>query len=128
MGTKAWVKASSSGRRFPPEVHPGAIEWFDEEMGKGEVDVLVAMTRWIVNFTAVPCLPEVKAPVLGLYPSEGPVVDTDQIDILRKGLRSFALVRVPTRYHAIASFEPATCATQVLHFAAQHDGIVCREA
>lgn len=127
MGTKAWVKASSAGRRFPPDVHPGMIEWFDEEMGKGNVDVLVTLTRWIVSFTAVPALPKVEAPVLGLYPAEGPVVDGDQLDILRNGLRKFTLVRVPTRYHAIATFAPATCALQLLHFAAQHDGIVCRE-
>lgn len=127
MGTRAWVKASSSGRRFPPDVHPGMIEWFDDEMGRGDVDVLVTMTRWITEFSAVPELLRVKAPVLGLYPSEGPVVDGDQLGILRHGLVNFTLVTIPTRYHAISSFAPATCALQMLHFAAQHDGIVCRE-
>lgn len=127
MGTKAWVKASSAGRRFPPDVHPGLIEWFDEEMGKGNIDVLVTMTRWIFKTTAVPELPKITAPVLGLYPAEGPVVAGDQLEILHKNLADFTLVNVPTRYHAIPSFMPATCALELLHFAAQHDGIVCRE-
>ena len=127
MGTRAWVQASSSGRRFPPDVDPGMIAWFDDEMGRGNVDVLVTMTRWMADFTVVPDLPKIKAPVLGLYPSEGPVTDDEQLQLLRSRIPNFRLVSIPTRYHAIASFEPAMCALEVLHFAAQHDGIACHE-
>jgi 3-oxoadipate enol-lactonase len=127
MGTKAWVAASSAGRRFPPDVDPGMIRWFDDEMGKGNVDVLVTMTRWMADFTAVPLLPQIKAPVLGLYPSEGPVTDDEQLQLLRDHIPNLRIVSIPTRYHAIASFEPAACALQVLHFAAQADGISCHE-
>jgi len=127
MGTKAWVEASSAGRRFPPDADPGMVRWFDDEMGKGNVEVLVTMTRWMADFTAVPLLPKIKAPVLGLYPSEGPVTDDEQLQLLRDRIPNLRIVSIPTRYHAIASFEPAACALEVLHFAAQKDGISCHE-
>ena len=127
MGTRAWVEASSAGRRFPPDADPGMIRWFDDEMGKGNVNVLVTMTRWMADFTAVPVLPKIQAPVLGLYPSAGPVTDDEQLRLLREHILNFRIVSIPTRYHAIASFEPAACALAVLHFAAQKDGIACHE-
>ena len=127
MGTREWVSASSAGRRFPPDIEPGMIRWFDDEMGKGNVDVLVAMTRWMADFTAVPLLSKIKAPVLGLYPSEGPVTDEVQLRLMREHISNLRIVRIPTRYHAITSFKPAACAREVLHFAAQEDGICCHE-
>lgn len=127
MGTKAWVQASNAGRRFPPDADPGMVRWFADEMGRGHVDVLVAMSRWMSDFTAVPLLPKIRAPVLGLYPSEGPVTDNEQLRLLRDGIPNLRIINIPTRYHAIASFEPAACALEVLHFAAQHDGITCHE-
>jgi hypothetical protein len=36
-------------------------------------------------------------------------------------------VHVPTAFHSVLTLLPATCATQVLHFAAAHDGTACRE-
>ena len=127
MGTQAWVQASSAGRRFPPDADPGLVRWFDGEMSKGNVDVLVAMTRWMADFTAVPLLSQIRAPVLGLYPSAGPVTDDEQLRLLREHIPDLRIVSIPTRYHASASFEPALCAREVLYFAAQHDGIACAE-
>jgi len=103
------------------------VRWFDDEMGKGNVDVLVAMTRWMADFTAVPLLAKIRAPVLGLYPSAGPVTDDVQLRLLREHITNLRIVSILTCYHAIASFEPAACALEVLHFAAQEDGISCHK-
>lgn len=85
------------------------------------------MFRWVSEFSAVPYLSKIKAPVLGLYPSLDPIVDENQIRSLREKLQDFRLVQVSSRYHAIQNFEPAACAREVLHFAAQHDGVSCHE-
>jgi hypothetical protein len=42
-------------------------------------------------------------------------------------VRNLRLVRMPMKAHSLQIIAPATCATQVLYFIAQHDGIVCRE-
>lgn len=127
MGSKAWAEASNTGRRFPPDADPRMSRWFADEMGKADVNVLVAMTRWILDFTVVPLLPKIKAPVLGLYPSEGPVTDKEQLQLLRTHIPNIRIVDIPSRYHAIQNFRPAACALELLHFAAQHDGVACHE-
>lgn len=127
MGSRAWAEASNAGRRFPPDTDPGLLRWTADEMGKADVELLVAGTRWVSDLTVEPYLPRIKAPVLGLYPSSGPIAGDEQVDILRTRVRDIRIVRMPTRYHSIQNFMPAACATEVLHFAAQHDGIPCRE-
>jgi hypothetical protein len=37
------------------------------------------------------------------------------------------LQQLPAATQAILTLYPATCANHLLHFAAQHDGIACRE-
>lgn len=127
MGARAWAEASNSGRRFPADGDPGMLRWFVDQMGQADVDLLVAMTRWVSGFTAAPYLPKIKAPVLGLYPSGGPVVGDEQLKLLRAQVADIRIVHISSPYHAIQSFAPAACALEVLHFAAQHDGIACHE-
>jgi 3-oxoadipate enol-lactonase len=127
MGAREWAKASNSGRRFPADADPGLLEWYVDEMGKSDVEVLVAMFAWVSNFSTVPYLSRIEAPVLGLYPSQGPITEDTQIRVLEEAIKEIRIVRVPSRYHCIATLQPAACATSVLHFAAQYDGIPCRE-
>ena len=47
--------------------------------------------------------------------------------LLAAGVKNLRVIHLPTPSHAIASLMPATCATQVLHFCARHDGIACHE-
>ena len=127
MGARAWAEASNTGRRFPKDCDPGMPKWFADEMGKADVAVLVAMFQWVSQFSAVPYLSRITAPTLGLYPTSGPVTDDEQLALLKTHVRSLQIVSLPTPYHAIQITHAASCATHVLHFAAQHDGVACRE-
>ena len=127
MGAREWARASNSGRRFPADADPGLPEWFVDEMGKSDVEVLAAMFAWVSRFTTVPYLPKIKAPVLGIYPSDGPITEDAQINMLQSAIADVRIIKLSSRYHAIASLQPAACAKAVLHFAAQHDGIACHE-
>ena len=75
----------------------------------------------------LPYLPRVQAPVLGLYPSEGPITTPEQKQMLRDNLKDVRLVQLPGTFHKVQLMYPAACALQLLHFAAQHDGIAPRE-
>jgi 3-oxoadipate enol-lactonase len=127
MGARGWAEASNAGRRFPPGSDPRMMEWFADEMGKSDVEVLIATYAWASGFNAMPYLPKIKAPVLGLYPTDGPIAGDEQVELLKANVPHARIVRLPSRYHAINTLRPATCALEVLHFAAQHDGIPCRE-
>jgi len=128
MGRDAWLKATNRSTRFPPETDPGLLEWYETEFAKSSVDVQLAYATLVNGANAAGFLPRVEAPVLGLYPTEGPITSAEQERMLLDNLRDFRIVHLPTRYHMVQHVAPAACATHVLHFIAQHDGIVCREA
>ena len=128
MGRDAWLKATNRSTRFPPDSDPGLLDWYEAEFGKSDYDVQLAYSRLVNSANAASLLPRIQAPVLGLYPTEGPITSAEQEQMLIEQLRDFRVVHLPTRYHMIHHIAPATCATEVLHFVARHDGVTCHEA
>ena len=129
MGSRGWLEASNAGRRFPANADPALLAWTLDEMGKSDVDVLIAMFRFVSNVDAAPYLPKIAAPVLAIYPAAAGVITKDEhTALLREKVRDLKLVRVPLNAHSLQIVAPATCAHEVLYFISQHDGIVCREA
>lgn len=128
MGRDAWLKATNRSTRFPPESDPGLLDWYEAEFARSSADVQLAYAKLVNEANAAAFLPQVAAPVLGLYPTDGPITSAEQEQMLIDKLRDFTLVHLPTRYHMVHHIAPAACATQLLHFIAQHDGIACRES
>jgi hypothetical protein len=85
------------------------------------------MAREIQTWSLVPELGRITAPVLAFYPSAGTIAATEQQSALLNGVKNISLIRLPARYHMVQALEPAKCATHLLHFIAQHDGVACRE-
>lgn len=127
MGARGWSAASNAGRRFAPDADPGMMDWFVDEMGKSDVEVLVATYGYSSGLDLMPYLPRIKTPMLGLYPTAGPIAGDEQIELLRKNVPHAEVIRLASRFHAINTIEPAACATALLHFAARHDGVACHE-
>ncbi len=128
LGVRAWAEASGGGRRFPPDSDPGFLRWFADEMGKSDVNVLLGMMRNVVSkFDGSAYLTRIKAPMLGIYPTAGPITNEEQIDLLKSSVADIRIVRLPCKFHSVNIIKPATCALEVLHFAARHDGIACHE-
>src|SRR5438132_538994 len=83
-----WLEASNVGRRFPADADPALLEWTLDEMGKSDVDVLIAMFRFVSNVDAAPYLPRIAAPVLALYPAAAGVITKDEhTQLLRDKIR-----------------------------------------
>jgi pimeloyl-ACP methyl ester carboxylesterase len=88
------------------------------------IAVATEVTRRI---SAEPWLPRIEAPVLAIYPSAGPIASPAQEALLRRHVRNLTVVHLPSQHHNLHLLRPAECARQVLQFAAQHDGVDCRE-
>lgn len=129
MGSHGWsLEGKRSGRSsFPADDDPGHIEWYSAEMGKSDVNVLIAMAKLASKVDARPFLKRIEAPVLGLYPAAGAVTSQDQLAQIRRDIRNIKIVHLPGPYHLVQSLQPAACAEQVLHFLALHDGHICHE-
>ncbi|MGE5465576.1 MAG: alpha/beta fold hydrolase [Methanocella sp.] len=128
MGREAWLKATNRSTRFPPDCDPGLLDWYEAEFAKSDYEVQLAYSRLVNGANAAGFLPRIEAPVLGLYPTEGPITSAEQERMLLEQLRDFSVVHLPTRYHMIHHIAPATCATALLHFVSRHDGVPCHEA
>ena len=114
-------------RTFPPETDPGLLAWYEEEFARNRADVQMAMAKLLHGASAEPFLPRIEAPVLGLYPTAGPITSADQEQMLIDKIRNFRMLHLPSSFHKVQLLFPAACANHLLHFASQHDGTVCRE-
>ena len=128
MDRQAWLEKSNRGMRFPPNADPGMLDWYNREFAANRADVQAAMANLVNNANVGSYLARVAAPVLGLYPTDGPITTPEQEQMLRDNIRSLRLVHLPTHYHKVQMLFPAACAQALLSFAAQFDGIPCRES
>jgi 3-oxoadipate enol-lactonase len=127
MGSKGYALAKNQGDRFSADTDPGLMDWFAEQQGASDVEVLIAMQKIAAKINATEYLSRIEAPVLAIFPSEGPITTPEQEALLRENVKDFRMVHLPSRHHNLHLTQPAACANHVLHFAAQHDGVVCHE-
>lgn len=126
-GVKGWATSESRSMRFPDDADPGLIEWYATELARNRPEAAAAMAGFAEKADTRAYLKQVACPVLGLYPSAGPITSGEQEKLLAASLRNFRLVHLPAKYHKVQLMFPATCASHLLHFVAQHDGVACRE-
>lgn len=127
LGAKRWAAHTNGTTRFPPGTDEGLREWYAQEMGKSDVEVLCALYGLLRDASAEAFLSRIRTPVLGLYPSNGPITNDEQRQMLKKGIPQMRFIEVPSAFHSILTLHPALCAKSVLHFAAQADGMPCHE-
>ncbi len=127
LGPQGYAEAKNTGDRFSPDTDPGLMQWFADEQGKSDVEVLIAMQHLASRVDATSYLSRITSPVLGIYPSQGPITTPEQEELLRKYVKHLKMIHIPSRHHNLHCTQPAACASQVLHFAAQHDGMSCYE-
>ena len=127
LGSRAYSEAKNTADRFAPGTDPGLMSWFAEQQGSSRVESLVAVSHLARVIDTTSYLPRIEAPVLTIYPSHGPITTPEQEELLRTHVRNLRLVHLPSEYHNLHLTQAAACATHLLHFVAQHDGIACRE-
>ncbi len=126
LGSLEWAKRIGGATRFPPDADPALVAWAAEEAGKTDLEVMIAMARAAATVDITAELPKVRVPTLGLYPTAGTITSREEQKI-REGIPGIRLLNLPTRYHAIQLLMPAACATALLHFCGEVDGVVNRE-
>src|SRR3954470_7539602 len=127
LGVEGWVRQSNTLARFPADFDPAFMDWYAKEVGKADVEVVVAMVNFAGTVDARPWLDRIKAPVLALYPTGSNISSADQEKALRESVASIRVTHLGTPYALLGMLQPAACAGQILNFAAENDGLVCRE-
>jgi 3-oxoadipate enol-lactonase len=117
LGTRKWAEAIYGAPDFfPPGTDPRLREWYVGEIAKNDAEVLCGLYGLVKHASAEAYLPRIAAPVLGLYPTAGPLTTSQQENLLRSGIRDFELVHMPTSSHAVLTIEPDACAARLLDF------------
>lgn len=127
MGARGYAEAKNKSDRFAPGTDAGLAEWFADRQGRSDVEVLIAMQKVAPTMDAQPYLDRIEAPTLAIWPSDGPIVTTDQKRILRAGIASLTVTEITTSHHNLHCTQAAACARQVLAFAALRDGLLLSE-
>jgi 3-oxoadipate enol-lactonase len=127
LGAKGYALAKNKGDRFSRDTDTGLMQWFADEQGSSDVEVMIAVQKTVARLSTEAWLPRIEAPMLAIYPSEGPITSPEQEALLRKHVRNLTLVHLASRHHNLHLIKPAECAQHVLYFAAQQDGVSCRE-
>lgn len=122
LGSQGWSERVNTATRFSPDTDPALVRWYAEECGKSNVEVLIALSRIAGKVDVEPYLGKVAVPTLGLYPTAGTVTRFEEHKI-RDGIEGIRVVNLPTAAHAIQVLMPAECATTLLHFCGQVDGV-----
>ncbi len=91
MGMRPWVEATTRITRLPEASDPALFRWYVDEFLTGDPDIQVALSKLVNAANASEALPNVQAPVLGLYPTEGQITSAEQEAMLRKCLAQFTL-------------------------------------
>lgn len=128
LGRQGMSDAAGSAIRFPPGTDPGLMKWYADEIAAGNPQALPGLLTMSRALDAEPCLPRIRAPMLGIYPTNAKLVPQAQQDTMRRLVPDLRLVNLPNEFHYIWATAPATCAMHLLHFIAAHDGIPCRDA
>ncbi len=128
LGTRKWAeRIYGAPEFFPAGTADGLRSWYVDQIARTDPEVLCGLYGLLRHANASALLPRIAAPVLGLYPTAGLLTGNEQEDLLRAGIRDLQLIHLPSASHAILTLYPTTCANHLLHFAAQYDGITCRE-
>ena len=118
LGTPAWARAIYGAPGFFPPGTPQALrEWYVNELGQSNAEVLCGLYGLLKHANATALLPRIAAPVLGLYPTAGPLTSSEQEDLLTAHIKNLNMIHLPTQSHAILTIEADTCAQHLLHFA-----------
>jgi 3-oxoadipate enol-lactonase len=122
LGTAAWAKAIYGAPGFFPPGTPDELrDWYVGEIGKSNAEVLCGLYGLLKHANATELLPLIEAPVLGLYPTAGPLTSSEQEDLLTAHIRNLKMVHLPTPSHAVLNIEPDRCARHLLSFVAAQD-------
>ena len=77
-----------------PGTDPGLLEWYAGEMGKSDVEVMCGLYGLLRHASAQAFLAKIKAPVLGLYPTGGPITSREQEEQLAAGAKELPWKRL----------------------------------
>lgn len=119
LGIKDWVRRTSILSRFPPNTDAGLLDWYVDEFSKSDPETLIHYSDLVSSANAAQYLEQIKCPTLAVMPSNGPITDIEQLDLLKKSVCDLKIQTVESDYHMIHLTHVKPCTEIVINFFTQ---------
>jgi 3-oxoadipate enol-lactonase len=116
MGIEEWVYQTSVLARFPPETNPKMLQWYVKEFAKSVPEVLIHYSDLVNTANATQYLKDIQCPTIAVMPSNGPITDSAQIQLLKEEISHLEIATIPSDYHMIHLTHADQCAQIVNDF------------
>lgn len=116
LGAREWLRRTNGSTRFPPDMDPGFLAWFNEEIANADPGVLLGMSEFILRGDLRPYLPQIAAPTLLIYPSGGKTASDEQCQLFLDLIPDVRVHRIPTSAHMVHLVQPEACAQRIRAF------------
>ncbi len=116
MGIKEWVYQTSVLARFPPDTNPKLLEWYVDEFSKSAPEVLIQYSDLVNSANATEFLKDIQCPTLAVMPSNGPITDPKQLEILQAQIPQLEIGIIESDFHMIHLTHVEACANLVRQF------------
>jgi len=123
IGVRAWIESTNKIDRFPAWMPDGFIQWYTDEISKGDQDTVVAFSKISESFNQLEFLERIKCPVLGIYPNHR----WEHAETLKQHVKDLTIQNIPVKYSLFKFVHPRETAEAVLSFVAQKDGRLLRD-
>lgn len=118
LGTAEWLRRTNGNTRFPPDMNPEFLDWFNAEVAGADPQVLLGMSDFILHASLEPLLGAITAPTLLIYPQGGSTASDDQCDLLLRAIPDARAERIATPCHMVHLIDPEACAGHIRRFVA----------
>jgi pimeloyl-ACP methyl ester carboxylesterase len=116
MGIEEWVYQTSVIARFPPETNPKLLEWYVKEFSKSAPEVLIHYSDLVNSANATEFLKDIQCPTIAIMPSNGPITDPQQIQLLKEKIPHIKVATINSDYHMIHLTHVEPCVELVRQF------------
>jgi 3-oxoadipate enol-lactonase len=109
--------AETVGDRFDlRNVEPAFVEWFLDESGLTDPDVVVRVVRWMTSVDLTDQLGSIRCPTLAVVPDHDPISSMRQYAVLQERIPDCEFVIYEGLPHNITDAAPDRCAAELRRF------------
>ena len=116
MSVKEWYLHDTATRFDPDKDDEQMIQWFADLVGRTDVDVIRAISRFLPSVDMSATCPRVQAPALILHPGQSPIAPVEDARAMCEAIPNARLVMFYDSSHHVFLTRSEECARETLRF------------
>jgi pimeloyl-ACP methyl ester carboxylesterase len=122
-GVRGFLAETITDRFDLRKVEPAFVEWFLDESGKADPDVVALVIRWMTSVDLTDRIASIRCPTLAVVPDHDPIGSISQYDVLRERIPQCEFIVYEGLPHNITDAAPDRCAEELHRFLLKHRAV-----